>query len=82
MAEDAKEWLGIANKTSEAKIAEAVRNNKKNEMIEKTRLVIEQKKLNPWSDRTSRINSPSNVNLVKHYKDMKSNGFSDKRIVD
>jgi hypothetical protein len=43
MAEDAKEWLGIANKTSEAKIAEAVRNNKKNEMIEKTRLVIEQK---------------------------------------
>jgi hypothetical protein len=59
MAEDTKEWLGIANKNSEAKMAEAVRHNKKIEKIEKTRLVIEQEKVNPWSDRTSRINSPS-----------------------
>jgi predicted methyltransferase len=59
MAEDTKEWLGIANKNSEAKMAEAVRYNKKIGKIEKTRLVIEQKKVNPWSDRTSRINSPS-----------------------
>jgi hypothetical protein len=43
MAEDTKEWIGIANKNSEAKMAEAVRHNKKIEKIEKTRLVIEQK---------------------------------------
>jgi hypothetical protein len=47
MAEDTIELLGIANKNSEAKTAEAVRHNKQIEKIEKTRLVIEQNKFIP-----------------------------------
>jgi hypothetical protein len=43
MAEDTIELLGIANKNSEAKIAEAVRHNRQIEKIEKTILAIEQK---------------------------------------
>jgi hypothetical protein len=80
MAEDTIELLGIANKNSEAKTAEAVRHNKQIEKIEKTRLVMEQNKFIPWSGRASQINF-FKVNLVKHYNDMKSNGFSDNYIV-
>jgi hypothetical protein len=81
MDEDTVELLGIANKSSEAKMAEAVRHNKQIEKIEETRLVIEQKKLESmeWQGKSDQLSFK--VNLVKHYKDMKSNGFSDKHIV-
>jgi hypothetical protein len=79
MDEDTIELLGITNQNSEANQFDITGKSKSSRKLDSP---LSKRNSNPWSGRASRSNAPSKVNLVKPYKDMKSNGFSDKQIDD